>query len=214
MRKLLAIFLSCCVACALFGCSENPMSLREVDRRLEESLTVGYEFVSQDSSTNVQGYEAATYHYRDEFGREFSVVADVYKISGAPPTQQTYCDYADRWTEINYNTIAAALDNAVYWEYNTRHVEFGIHIYNEEDIPQAAEMMYAAITSVQQLPLVKESFESGSFGKIPSLGIIIPEYSPTFNFPIVDFLCEGESAPTEAHIRELIEQCYAKVINS
>lgn len=200
---------------------QSPKSLSSVKKSLNESLTIGYTYISTERIRQEYehgSYKKTVYHFEDENGVAFKVSSEY--TSGTPvPTRSTTCSYAYELIEAAEQPVAEALNSvsSLRWEKKDYGDLYRIRIEHAQKLALAASGVSKALQAVPPIPIKCQDYHPDSVAFIAPYIAVEFAYSDESlgnNISRFPFSClfEGEEVPTEEQILQKLQNEYDKLV--
>ena len=154
-----------------------PHSRWEVERKLDNSLLVKYEYISTEIMEKTALFSNHSgenvYTFKDENGIEFMVMSRYIYWGGLEMTAQkeSRCDYADKFLLAHHKEVENALEEYLQPDeysfiegYFSRYItdvyknHYEVYVSDYNDLPRIADAVIAAVNAIPPIPILTEKY--------------------------------------------------------
>jgi len=189
-NTLITVCLICIVCIFVTGC--KPASRAEIEKHLNEVLTIEYTYISMSAERNSEGDQVNTYNFEDANGIEFYVSSTWGKAYSHAwfPEKINRCSYVRELSEIAREALEDICGSDSIVE-SSSYFSIFIRAESFDDLPVMAACIVKALSSVEPFSVSRNEYRWNFNGSFP--------YIETFGGRFY-FRCEGEDIPSEQDI--------------
>ena len=189
------------------------ISRATIEKRLNQSLTANYEYVS---SEQIKGRRTEIhYTYRDVNGIEFTVKS--YKVQQGVYASDVNLWWSNRVARNYTQMFMDQYENNIKESFGDRLESYTINIYNYEQLAETADMLAEMYVKIPPYPINRELY--GDLFNIDPKRLVVEfrygdDYTYASNLGYFDFLCEGETVSNQNEILISLENSMASLCKS
>lgn len=189
------------------------ISRATIEKRLSQSLTTDYEYVSSEQKKGRR--TEIHYIYRDANGIKFTVKS--YKVQQGVYASDVNLWWSNRITCDYTQMFMAQYENNIKEIFGDRLESYTINTYNYEQLAETADMLAQMYVETPPYPINRELYED-LFNIDPKRLVVEFRYGDDYTYAsslgYFDFLCEGETVSNQNEILLSLENSMASLYKS